>query len=267
MKKFREAPIYVIERTSFLVDVDRQVLRQTNDPDNKISFINQMQDHGSYYRLRYDLDARHAADHLTDENRVVVIDIPQMSALDPEGMSERYNIPAAKLAGMADFDVIVNADLLQARLAGQPPIIDLAGDHFTVDLRLRELRHAKNSYPVISLKSFELSEDGNHYQAFYQPLLQQVVQIDPRLTEFPDGVIMLRLPNDIGLDPIGVARQYGTDEKEFLRRCPIQKELKAEVIPLSETNVPAIIRRNREQLQQERKEIKQRTKVRKRPHF
>jgi hypothetical protein len=267
MNKFREAPIYVIEGTSFLVDVDRQVLRQTNDPDNEISFINQMQDHGSFYRLLYDPDARHAAGHLTDQNRVVVIDIPQMTALDPEGMSEKYGIPAVQLARKADFDVIVNVELLQARLSGQLPTIEIANELFTLDLRLREFRFVQDPLITISLRSFNLSQDDDRYEAAYNPLLRQVVAIDPKLTEFPDGVIMIRLPNEIGLDPVSVARQYGIDEKEFLRRYPIQSSLKAEIIPLSETNVPAMIRRNREQLQQEHSEIKQHTKVRHRPHF
>jgi hypothetical protein len=267
MKKFKEAPIYVIEGTSFLVDIDRQVLRQTNDQDNEISFINQMQDHGSFYRLLYDVDKRTAAEYLIDQNRVVVINIPQLTALDPKGMAERYGIPAAQLAGKADFDVIVNPEMLQARLAGQLPTIEIANELFTLDLRLREFRHRQDPFLSISLRSFDLSKDGNHYEAAYNPVSKQVVQIDPQLTEFPDGVIMIRLPNEIGLDPVSVARQYGIDEKEFLRRYPIQSGLKAEVIPLSETNVPAMIRRNREQLQQEHNEIKSRTKVRHRPHF
>jgi hypothetical protein len=267
MNKFREAPIYVIEGTSFLVDIDSQVLRQTNDQDNEISFINQMQDHGNFYRLYYDRNERNAAQDLLDQSRAVEIDIPQMTVLDPEGMAEKYGVPIAQLAGKADFDVIVNPKLLQARLAGQLPTIEIANELFTLDLRLREFRHRQDPFLSISLRSFDLSKDGNHYEAAYNPVLKQVVQIDPQLTEFPDGVIMIRLPNEIGLDPVSVARQYGIDEKEFLRRYPIQSGLKAEVIPLSETNVPAMIRRNREQLQQEHKEIKGRTKVRHRPHF
>jgi hypothetical protein len=267
MNKFREAPIYVIEGTSFLVDVDRQVLRQTNDQENEISFINQMQDHGSFYRLLYDPDERKAAKDLFDQSRVMVIDIPQMTALDPEGMAVTYGVPMAQLTGKADFEVIVNPELLQARLAGQLPTIEIADELFNLDLRLRELRHMQDPSLKISLRSFNLSKEGNHYEAAYHPVSRQVVQIDPQLTEFPEGVIMIRLPNEIRLDPVSVARQYGIDEKEFLRRYPIQSNLIAEIIPLGETNVPAMIRRNREQLQQEHNDIKQRTKVRQRPHF
>jgi hypothetical protein len=267
MNKYREAPIYVIEGTSFLVDIDRQVLRQTNDQDNEISFINQMQDHGNFYRLLYDRDEHNAAEDLFDSNRIVVIDIPQMTALDPEGMAEKYGVPIAELTGKPDFDVIVNPELLQARLAGQLPTIEIANQLFTLDLRLREFWLIQDPFITISLRSFDLSRDGNHYEAAYNPVLKQVVQLDPHLTEFPDGVIKIRLPNEIGLDPVSVARQYGIDEKEFLRRYPIQSGLKAEIIPLSETDVPAMIRRNREQLQKEHQEIKGRTRVRHRPHF
>ena len=163
--------------------------------------------------------------------------------------------------------MMVDQDALQQRRDGILPTIQIAGESFVVDLRMHELRHAKYFFPVISLKSFELTNDGWNYEAFYHPLLKQVVDIDPKLTEFPDHVIKIRLPNEIGLDPVGAARQYGMDERELLRRYPIQKELKAEEISLADTHIPALIRQNKEQLQNDHQVNARRIKPRQRQRF
>ncbi len=267
MKKLRLLPTFTIEGTTFLVDIDKQVLRQANDPDNEISFINNMQDHGSFYRLLYDQIEGRAAEDLFDQNFVKVIDVPTLIELDPKGMSAKYGIPETELKGKTDFEVIVDQDWLTERKNGILPRVNIAGEEFIIDLRLQEFRHAKYFFPVISLKSFDLTNDGEYYEAFYHPVMKQVVNIDPKLTEFPDSVVKIRLPNELGLDPVTTARRYGIDENELLRRFPPKKELKAMVIPLAETGIPALIRQNREQLQKEHAEIARRIKPRHRPRF
>jgi hypothetical protein len=265
MNKLRNPVIFEIEGTSFEVDIDKQVLRQTNDQTNEISFIQDMQDQGAFYKLLYDLDEHNAAHDLFGQNRVKLITVPQMTDLDREGMSLKYGLPPELVMGKSDFELIVDQKLLDQRLNGVLPQIDLAGEMFIIDLHLQELRHAANFHPVISLKSFELTNDGWHYEAYYHPVMKQVVELDPRLLELPEGVIKLKIPNEIGLDPIATARAYGMDERELLRRYPIQKDLKAEVIPLSETHIPALIRRNKEILREEHRENAQRAKPGQRP--
>jgi hypothetical protein len=267
MKQSGNPTIFTIEGTTFLVDIDKQVLRQTNNPANEISFIHDMQDQGAFYHLLYDLDEQNAAHDLFDQGRVKVIEVPQMTDLDRDGMAAKYGLSPELVMGKSDFELIVDQGALDQRLNGILPQIDIAGEAFIVDLHLHELRNQQFFFPVISLKSFELTNDGWNYEAFYQPVMKQVVEIDPKLTEFPEGVIKIRIPNEIGLDPVATARQYGMDEREMLRRYPIQKDLKAEVIPLSETNIPALIQCNREQLKQEHQEIARRIKPRNRPRF
>jgi len=264
MNKLRQPAIYSIDQITFLVDIEKQVLRQTNDPGNEISFINQMTDMGDHYMLAWDPAAKNAG---FDREKVEPVIVPQLTVLDPEGMSEKYRVPVDQLEGKSDFEVIVDQEALTLREKGVLPRINIAGEAFIIDLRLRELRHAANFHPVISLKSLELTGDGWHYEAYYHPVMKQVVEIDPKLLEFPEGVVKIKLPNEIGLDPVATAIKYGMNERELLRRYPIQKELKAEIIPLSETNIPAMIRRNREALREEHRENMQRTKPRIRPKF
>lgn len=267
MNPFKQPVIFEIEGTSFEVDIEKQVLRQTNDAANEISFIKDMQDQGAFYHLLYDLDKHRAAQDRFDQNRVKVISVPQMTDLDREGMAAKYGLPPELVMGKSDFEVIVDQKALNQRLSGVLPRIELVGETFIIDLRLQELRHAANFHPVISLKSFELTSDGWHYEAYYHPYLKQIVELDLKLQEFPEGVIKLKIPNELGLDPITTARQYGMDERELLRRYPIQMGLKAEVIPLSETPIPAMIRRNKEALQQAHRENAQKIKPRQRPKF
>lgn len=267
MKKLSIRPIYTIHDTDFMVDIDKQVLREAQRPTNEISFVNDMKDMGSHYLLNYDIVEKTCTPAVSDPLTWLPFHIPPLIELDPAGMAEKYGIPQSDLKGKIDFDVIVDQDALYLRHQGILPRIDIAGEAFIIDLHLHELRHQQHFFPVLSLKSFELTNDGWNYEAFYHPVMKQVVEIDAKLTEFPEGVIKIRIPNEIGLDPVETARQYGMEERELLRRYPIQAALKAEVIPLSETHIPALIRRNREQLRQEHQEIARRIKPRIRPKF
>lgn len=267
MKTLKTPIIFEIEGTGFEVDIDKQVLRQTNDQTNEISFIQDMQDQGAFYHLLYDLDEKNAAHDLFDQNRVKVVKVPQMTDLDRDGMAAKFSLPPELVMGKSDFEVIVDQKALDQRLNGILPQIDLAGEMFTIDLRLQELRNSQFFFPVISLKSFELTNDGWNYEAYYHPVMKQVVELDPKLLEFPEGVIKLKIPNELGLDPVAAARVYGMDERELLRRHPIQKDLKAEVIPLSETHIPALIQRNKENLRAEHRENALRARPRQKPKF
>lgn len=267
MDKLKQPVIFEIEGTSFEVDIENEVLRQTNDRNNVIAFVQDMQDQGTFYRLRYDIDEKCAVYDPVFGQRIKEINVPQMTELDPEGMAARFGLSPAQVKGKSDFEVIVDQDALQQRRDGVLPKINIAGEDFVFDLRLQELRHAKYFFPVISLKSFELTNVGWNYEAYYHPVLKQVVEIDPKLTEFPEHVIKIKIPNEIGLDPVGTARQYGMDERDLLRQYPIQKDLKAELISLADTQIPELIRRNKEQLQRDHQANARRMKPRQRPRM
>jgi len=264
MKNNPEPKIIHFEQISFVIDIDQQVLRQTNKPEHEISFIRDMTDMGDHYLLAWDKEKQTVS---SDPERSEPLILDQLVRLDPEGMSGKYGVPIEKLQTMGDFEVMVDQEALKQRREGILPQIDLAGEKFMVDLQLHELRHARYFFPVISLKSFELTNDGRNYEAYYHPVMKQVIDLDPKLLEFPEGVIKIKIPNELGLDPVATARIYGMDEREVLRRYPIRKELKAEIVPLSETHIPALIRRNKEALRQAHQENAQKVKPRHRPRF
>jgi hypothetical protein len=267
MNKLKSPVIYMINQTSYEVDIHKQVLRQTNRQANEISFIRDMIDMGYCYHLVYDQQSDTNTYMEPDGQRYRLVSVPQMTMLDPEGMSDKYDQPTVQIRGRPDFEVIVDHELLAQRKQGILPEIDVAGQRFIVDLALHELRHAYGFTPALNLLSFTISDDGNHFEAYYHPVLKQIVELDLKLLELPEHVIKLKIPNEIGLDPYGAAKIYGMDEYEVLRRYPPQKDLKAEVIPLSETHVPALIRRNKEALQQEHRNNAQRLRPKHRPKF
>lgn len=264
MKNKLEPVILRFENVSFEVDIDQQVLRQTDKPEHEISFIKDMTDMGDHYLLAWDVEKQTISD---DPAKVEPIVIDQLVWLDPKGMSEKYGIPVEKLQTMSDFEGIVDQEALAKRHEGILPQIDINGEKFIVDLQLQVLRHAEYFFPVLSLKSFDLTPDGWHYVAFYEPIMKQVVNIDPKLTEFPQHIIQVRLPNEIGLDPVATAKAYGMDERELLRRYPIEKDLKAEIIPLSETHIPRLIQQNKEELRRQHEENMRLARPRHRPRF
>jgi hypothetical protein len=251
MDKERQKPVLEIEGTPFIVDIDKLALVEQGNPEHEISFIDHMKDESTHYVLQYDREEQSYQKEVHNPGAIKEIHIPQLTALDPAGMAARYGYSESELRGRSDFEIMVDPLALNARLQGMLPGIEIAGSPFFVDLRAGELRPAEPLGLPIRLAELDLTEDGNHYQAFYHPLARQIVYPDPKLTEFPDHVVMIRLPNELGLDPVGTARKYGLEELEVVRRFPISKNLKAEVIPLADTGIPGLIQRNRQQLQNE----------------
>lgn len=253
MNKLNEPIIFTIEGVTFEVDIHKQVLRQTDNPTNEISFVRDMTDLGSHYLLVFDPEGKNIP-RQAHHGHTIEVSVPKLIELDPQGMAAKYGWLVGDFPGKTDFQVIVDEALLQQRLDGALPRIRIAGEDFYVDLRLHELRHAGTFHPVLSLKSFDLTADGWHYEAYYHPFMRQLVPLDPRLTELPEGVVRIRIPNEIGLDPVGAAQLYHIDERMLLRLHPIKKDLRAEVIPLSETDIPALIRANREELMRQHRD-------------
>lgn len=134
---------------------------------------------------------------------------------------------------------------LQQRINGKLPEIEIAGTMFFVDIRLRELRADYRLMSRINLDKCETGPDGESYRFAYNTESKQMVTIDPKLTEWPNNVIIAEVPGDVKLDPYAVAREYGIDPAQFVKDHPISTELKAKEVPLSETGFPAMMEKNK----------------------
>jgi hypothetical protein len=266
MSKFRKAPTFTISGTIFEVDIEQQVLRQKHNPHNEISFISDMLNKGDHYRLFYDPKLKNKPRDTYDPKTLLEVQVPKLITLDPEGMSVKYGVPIAKLEGKTDFQIMVDYDLYERRKQDILPTINIAGEDFIIDLRRRELRAANDYQNWIDLKQIELSPDGEYYHFFFHEPTHQFVELQPKLVELPAGVVMVEIPNEIKLDPVGAARIYGIDEMELLRRFPIEKNLSGKLTPLADTWVQQRVEQNN-RLLLEQKQNQRQQKQRVRPRF
>ena len=242
----RNLPTYEIEGTQFVVDIEKDELRQVDRPENVIRF-EQMEIRNTELSFFYDTDEKEISP-IWEEGRTVEVVLPQRTKLDPVGMSEKYNCPLEDVMKKNDYEVIVDQELVNKRLSGFQPVIDIAGYPFYVNIRFRYLNPKDDPSTFIDLRQLHESRDGESYRFFYDPIERKTVDLDPQITEMPKGILVVEIPGDHKLDPVGVAREEGMGQaemKDWLLRFPIQKELKAVIIPISETAVPKIIEANR----------------------
>jgi hypothetical protein len=136
------------------------------------------------------------------------------------------------------------AELLQRRLAGALPTINLAGTKFTIDWRLRELRENAAPWNKISFADPAMSESGTRYVCLYNTQKHALYQVSNNIKSLPKNVVMLEIPYELRLDPVAVARERNIDVAEFVKNHPIQTDLTAVVKPLSETWVAELIQEN-----------------------
>ncbi|OSZ77197.1 hypothetical protein CAP36_12345 [Chitinophagaceae bacterium IBVUCB2] len=139
---------------------------------------------------------------------------------------------------------------LQQRIGGKLPEIDIAGTMFFVDIRLHELRSDYQLMSRINLDNLESGANGDTYLFAFNTESKQLVNIDPKLTAWPDNVIIVEIPDEVKLDPYSFAREAGLDPLEFVKEHPIEKELKAKVIPLSETGFLEMMEKNKKAKQE-----------------
>ncbi len=153
--------------------------------------------------------------------------------------------------------------LLDRRLAGELPRIDIAGYPFIIDWRLKELRPVDDFSSRIDLRNMAMDAEGINYLCFYHIPSKTVLHLSDTITELPKDTVMLEIPYELKLDPVGVAREYGAEDTFMLNSYPIQKDLMAKVVPLEETGLPDIVRRNNEQQKKQgNKNIKQKRRGR-----
>lgn len=139
---------------------------------------------------------------------------------------------------------------LQQRIGGKLPEIDIAGTMFFVEIRLRELRSDFRLMSRIDLDQCETGPDGESYRFAYNTELKQMVTVDPKITEWPKDVIIVEVPGDVKLDPYSLAREHGIDPIAFVKDHPIEKELKAKIVLLSETGFVEMMEKNKKAKQE-----------------
>ena len=247
----------IIMDTTFFVDIPDNKLKEKGNTHNTISFDN-MEYKGTHYILHYDKKTKNIP--WRDGTPFVEIIVPQKIQLDPSGMARKFGIKASSLEGKTDFDIIVDQQKYKERVAqGKLPVIDIAGHGYYVALRESVLRLTSDFSTQIYMPD-KFNDRSQEYEFYFRPATKEVVDISPSITELPEGVVKIKLPHDVKLDPVAVARTNNLDIKAFLVKHPFEKELKAVVIPLDKTSVADIVKRNNEPLLKKNIDITQKQK-------
>ncbi|MBB6324493.1 hypothetical protein FHS59_000108 [Algoriphagus iocasae] len=135
-------------------------------------------------------------------------------------------------------------DGFEERKKGHLPEVDIAGDRFLIDVRLAELRHVDTPWKRLPLDQMVPTEDHRHYQFFYNRELKSVFHASQELTDIPEHVVLVEIPDEMQLDPVGMARKLGLSDAYFLSMHPYQKQIKARVTPVEESGLPDLVLNN-----------------------
>lgn len=136
--------------------------------------------------------------------------------------------------------------LLKQRQSGILPEIEFPGQIYVVDWKERMLRPIDS----LDLKPLKLSENGmgfygDSYHFVYDTKKKEWGELDD-FDHLPNLAI-IKVPGGLILDPVGVAREHGFNERLFVSRNPIRPKLIAEVRSVSKSNLQRFIDNERKQ--------------------
>jgi len=238
-----------LEGVIFIVDAAKDALIELSDFKNELHF-SEMAYTDTHYRLQYQPDYRRmATERDVTEGRYITIKLPHLTALDPEGMAQKYGKEPADLLGKTDYEVMVDSAAVAQRMKGELPRVEILGQTFYADLRMQSLRPKDDfSTPGLLVKDLNsfLSPDGTHYRVPMDLESRKIYPVEwEKLTDIPRGVMLVDIPTIERLDPVGFAREHQINPRQFLRNHPPKQEQSAETVPWSETMVMEIILANR----------------------
>jgi hypothetical protein len=240
-------PILVIREVPFIIDPYKRQLIRFNDPEKNISF-DELKINNGFYFLNFDtITFKPAIDLRGPEalaDRFSSVTLPAIIIDAPSKMPEDTQDDMNRRSQAQSWGFYLGDKNVALRLSGVLPHIELAGTDFTVDWRLRQMRDTEQPWNNFSFDDFEMDDDGDKYLFFFNTQTHELYMPPEDIIELPEHVVVLEIPNELGLDPVAVAREYGSDLYELLIEHPIAEKLAAKVSPLSETGLPAIIENN-----------------------
>lgn len=228
----RKLPTYNLEGTTFIVDVDKEKLIEAANLKNVID-IGSLEDYGTHYEMRYDPKAKNRVTIFNENyDQCELVKLPQMTVLDAEGMSLKFNVILAKVQGRMDISFVIDHKMLEKRLAGDLPVIVLAGDRFIVHYKARQLRCEKGR-SVINLDELQGDKNTNGYVCYYHKASGEAVYADLAHKLSPD-VVPLKIPNLFALDPVAGSRHHYDSDVMLLGAYPLEMERIAIVLSKAE---------------------------------
>lgn len=155
------------------------------------------------------------------------------------------------------YDMRVNKGIL--------PTIAIEGHIFFVDIRMNKLR-PKDDFLSNGISFSEIEEYFNdttgNYIFPYDPKKREPANIDyETITKIPKDLIVVEIPSDYKMDPIGWNRQHGYDLKDGLEETGLQMNFKAKRAKWKDIYVPQKIKENLAQIERSKINIQQKKSV------
>lgn len=250
-------PTLNIEGTEFIVDCLNEQLIDKADPINRMNIKNMLYT-GSGYDFNYDINTKNLATfesftHLTNNSHIKNINIPNLTALDPEGMAKRYNQTVEYIKGKTDFELTLTpGSLLDLRWNKKMlPVLNIAGHPFFVDIAAGTLR-PKDDFKS---KGILLEQIREYYDRFaqayiipYNPKTHEFQEIDHlKITELPKDIIVVKFAHLQELDRVGWNVKYGFGPAHCIKEDQYKLHFKACTLPWEKTNIPNSIKLNLEE--------------------
>ncbi|MNK11814.1 hypothetical protein D3C87_298630 [compost metagenome] len=235
----------------FFMDFLQRQLRECNNPGN-VMRLDDMVDKGTHYEFLYDP----TTNNIASEGRLdgpnpddpYRVSLKQMSQWDLRATAHIFHMEESDFRGMTDKEffklpyvaelknVTDNLDprqvaLLEDRLKGALPEIKIGHEMYEVDWANKQLHCLNENGKRINLSTMDMNADGTEYICFYNQ--RHGIVADPKFQQqhYPD-LVMLSIPYELKLDPVGVARQYGLKDYDLLEQHPIQEKLEAKLTPV-----------------------------------
>lgn len=198
----RKLPIFEIDGTAFLVDVVKEELRQIDNPENRISIRDNMDNMGEYYVFWYSRDEKNIATTFSSDQEILV-KMPLLVELDPVGMARKFRKNLEQIKEETDFTLNTDIDQVVERLSGTLPVIDICGMEYIVDIRIGELTPELPFFDSIKLEDLEMDQFRQSFIGYYHLPTRSIVHLDiDALVEVPKDVVQVSILNEERIDVI-----------------------------------------------------------------
>lgn len=220
-----------IDHIHFQFDREQNYLFEVNNPENTIS-IDALKDEGNHYTCLFSKETSNIHDGMVkageEKEDIIPVVIPKEVL---EGITENYRAYNTE-SDKSGWNMFIADEGTMKRLRGHLPEIEIDGEDYFVDWRLKELRHTENPHLRIGIHSLEPVDDGTVYRGLYNTDTRRMAE-PLSGKEKLSHLVFLDIPYELKLDPVGVARQYGMKDTELLPRFPIEQDLKATITGLT----------------------------------
>lgn len=236
----------IIGGNFYRLDISEMSLKSIDKPEKEIKLADITPDaDGDFYLSHHNGTSElYAVTGLNSDSESLVRLPKALLTMDVTDQAQIDTINAESFKQDMGF-VIIN-DTIQSRLSGKLPVVDLAGDKFFLDVRLNELRHIDDFSHRIDMDAFYSFDES--ICAIYDTADKQVLQIDgDTITETPKNAVYVELQDFFYIDPVGYARKDRLPDTYFLNNVLMVNKPAALVKPLSETELPSLIKKNRQQ--------------------